>query len=207
MVVGPGLGQSRHAADTLARAISRPLPLILDADALNLLALEPALVQRLQNRAQPTLLTPHPAEAARLLQTSTGVIQGDRLAAAKQIAGRLHAAVALKAPAPCAHFRMGTGRSTAAATRDWRAAEPAMRSPVFSARWWRRGWKGARAMQLAVCVHGAAADVLVAGGTGPGRIDGVGARAGGATTAERSQRPVTARLCRTLRGRAPRVAS
>jgi hydroxyethylthiazole kinase-like uncharacterized protein yjeF len=167
IVVGPGLGQSRHAADTLARAISRPLPLVLDADALNLLALEPALAQRVKSRTQPTLLTPHPAEAARLLQTGTGVVQGDRLAAAKLIAERLHAAVALKGAGtvcafPGGHWSInGSGNPGLASGGTGDVLAGILGALVA------QGMEMERALQLAVCVHGAAADALVAGGTGP----------------------------------------
>jgi len=167
MVVGPGLGQSRHAADTLARLISKPVPVILDADALNLLALEPALAQRVKARSQPTLLTPHPAEAARLLQTSTGVVQGDRIAAAKQIAGRFHASVALKGAGTVCAFPdgawsiNGSGNPGLASGGTGDALSGILGALVA------QGVEAKRAMMLAVCVHGAAADALVAG------VDGV----------------------------------
>jgi hydroxyethylthiazole kinase-like uncharacterized protein yjeF len=160
LVVGPGLGQSRHAADLLARMISRPLPLVLDADALNLLALEPALAQRVKARTQPTLLTPHPAEAARLLQTSTGVVQGDRVGAAKQIAERLRAGVALK----------GAGTVCAFADGGWSingSGNPGLASggtgdvlAGIAGALLAQGIEAQRALMLAVCVHGAAADLL-----------------------------------------------
>jgi len=167
IVVGPGLGQSRHAADVLARTLPRPLSLVLDADALNLLALEPALGARVAARKAPTLMTPHPAEAARLLQTSTGVVQGDRIAAAKAIANRYNACVALK----------GAGTVCAAPEGTWSinaTGNPGLASGgtgdvlagivgAFVA----RGIDPWRALQAGVCVHGAAADLLVAEGIGP----------------------------------------
>jgi hydroxyethylthiazole kinase-like uncharacterized protein yjeF len=167
LVVGPGLGQSRHAADTLARALSRPLPLVVDADALNLIALEPALGERLKSRAQATLLTPHPAEAARLLSTSTSVIQADRVGAAKQLATRLHAGVALK----------GAGTVCAFPDQTWSingSGNPGLASGgtgdvlagILGALL-AQGYDAQRALLLGVCAHGAAADLLVAEGIGP----------------------------------------
>jgi hydroxyethylthiazole kinase-like uncharacterized protein yjeF len=167
IVVGPGLGQSRHAADVLARTLPRAVPLVLDADALNLLALEPALGARVASRKAPSLMTPHPAEAARLLQTSTGVVQGDRVAAAKAIATRYHACVALK----------GAGTVCAAPDGTWSinaTGNPGLASGgtgdvlagivgAFVA----GGSDSWRALQAGVSVHGAAADLLAAEGTGP----------------------------------------
>ena len=167
LVVGPGLSQSRHAFDLLARAISRPLPLVLDADALNLIALEPALAARLRARdpAHATMITPHPAEAARLLQTSNAAVQGGRLAAARQLAARLNASVALKgAGTVCAHpggawSINGTGNPGLASggTGDVLAG---IAGALIA-----QGYEAQRALALAVCVHGRAADRLVQAGT------------------------------------------
>ena len=56
----------------MALALERELPLVLDADALNLIGAHDALREVCRTRRVATLLTPHPAEAARLLQTTTG---------------------------------------------------------------------------------------------------------------------------------------
>ncbi len=147
--------------------IARPAPLVLDADALNLVALEPALVQRLRNRSQPAILTPHPAEAGRLLQTSTSTIQGDRIAAAKSIAQRFNAAVALK----------GAGTVCVSPGGEWSindSGNPGLASAgtgdvlagIIGALL-AQGYDGDRALRLGVCLHGAAADALVADGIGP----------------------------------------
>lgn len=66
--------------------------LVLDADALNAIAASPALAQQLTARAarqQPTILTPHPLEAARLLQTSTTAIQAHRPQACLQLGAKI----------------------------------------------------------------------------------------------------------------------
>jgi hydroxyethylthiazole kinase-like uncharacterized protein yjeF len=96
LVVGPGLGQSERALDLVRQALLSETPLVLDADALNLLGARPELAPLCARRASPTLLTPHPAEAARLLQSTTSAVQRDRLTAALQLAERYHACVALK---------------------------------------------------------------------------------------------------------------
>lgn len=91
LVVGPGLGQSDWAAALLQQALASDLPLLLDADALNLLAAMPALPKR-----QNWVLTPHPGEAARLLGTDTASIQADRFAALEKLIELTGATVLLK---------------------------------------------------------------------------------------------------------------
>jgi NAD(P)H-hydrate epimerase len=72
IVIGPGLGQDAWAKELLSRVLEFDLPMVVDADALNLIASEP-----MQKNAW--VLTPHPGEAARLLKSSTKEIQQDRL--------------------------------------------------------------------------------------------------------------------------------
>jgi NAD(P)H-hydrate epimerase len=87
--LGPGLGQGEWGSALFSAAISSGKPLVVDADALNLLAQSP--------RAWPgAVLTPHPGEAARLLGCSNAEIQRDRIDAAKRIAERFDAVVVLK---------------------------------------------------------------------------------------------------------------
>ncbi|MFU8787564.1 MAG: NAD(P)H-hydrate dehydratase [Methylobacter sp.] len=78
VVIGPGLGQSAWATALFNAAISAGKPLVVDADGLNLLAAAPL------SQAN-WILTPHPGEAARLLNCSTSEIQQDRFAAALSI--------------------------------------------------------------------------------------------------------------------------
>lgn len=96
LVAGPGLGQSPPARSAVARALERECPLVLDADALNLLGAHDALREVCRSRRAATLLTPHPAEAARLLGCTTAQVQQDRIAAALGLAQRYRAGVALK---------------------------------------------------------------------------------------------------------------
>ncbi len=67
VVIGPGLGQSERARGQLAAAIASKLPLVIDADGLNLLDLA-----SLSNRTEPLILTPHESEFARLFGASSG---------------------------------------------------------------------------------------------------------------------------------------
>src|SRR5690606_36396048 len=96
LCVGCGLGRAARARDSVDRALRSTLPLVLDADALNLLADDPALARLLPARHAPTVLTPHPLEAARLLQTTSRVVQSDRIAHALALARRSGAVTLLK---------------------------------------------------------------------------------------------------------------
>lgn len=97
VAIGPGLGQSEHAYELLKNALSTAvMPLILDADALNLVAKEPLFKKLLQQRKYITVVTPHPTEAARLLNTTTQMVQNDRVSAACTIASEYNSVVVLK---------------------------------------------------------------------------------------------------------------
>lgn len=97
LVAGCGGGDSMAAH--LPEWLHRAPRLVLDADALNAVAADPALLQRLSARiarGQATVLTPHPLEAARLLGCSTAQVQADRLEAAQSLAERTGCTVVLK---------------------------------------------------------------------------------------------------------------
>ena len=99
MAVVCGCGGGTQIEALLAEILSTPSPLVLDADALNALAESTALQALLIKRSKsawPTVLTPHPLEAARLLKTSTQEIQKNRLQAAKQMANQFICIVVLK---------------------------------------------------------------------------------------------------------------
>ncbi|MGH8321331.1 MAG: NAD(P)H-hydrate dehydratase [Gammaproteobacteria bacterium] len=89
IAIGPGLGQDDWGRILLARALDTPLPLVVDADMLNLLAAHPVA------RGE-WVLTPHPGEAGRLLKLTTEAVQQDRFQAAAQLVERYRAVVVLK---------------------------------------------------------------------------------------------------------------
>lgn len=99
LLIGPGLGQDARAAKLIAAALSAAaqVPLLLDADGLNLLA-QAGLGAARERAAQggTLVLTPHPKEAARLLACETEEIQADRFAAARRLARESQAVVVLK---------------------------------------------------------------------------------------------------------------
>jgi NAD(P)H-hydrate repair Nnr-like enzyme with NAD(P)H-hydrate dehydratase domain len=97
VVAGCGGGPRIGAA--LPRLLARAPRLVLDADALNAVAADPQLLAGLLargDRGQPTVLTPHPLEAARLLGSEAASVQRDRLGAARALADRTAAVVVLK---------------------------------------------------------------------------------------------------------------
>jgi NAD(P)H-hydrate epimerase len=97
LVVGTGLGQSSWSRDLFETAMELAVPMVIDADGLNLLATAQAGdIERLRNLAGRRILTPHPAEAGRLLGKSSSAIQADRVAAAQDLAVRYAAVVVLK---------------------------------------------------------------------------------------------------------------
>lgn len=152
---------SRHAAR-----------LVLDADALNALAADPALLALLHQReAGRTVITPHPLEAARLLGRPLETIQQDRLAAAQELARRCHAVVVLKGSgsviaAPGRLPWINTSGSAALATAGsgdvlagWLGASWSRRAtlPASPADPWQASEQAAR---LAVHLHGQQAQRL-----------------------------------------------
>ena len=108
LIAGPGLGTSARARELLVRAIAQTVPLVLDADALNLLAGDEVLAADVAARNAPTVITPHPAEAARLSGSTTAAVQGDRLGAALALASKFNAATVLKGAGSVLAFADGT---------------------------------------------------------------------------------------------------
>ena len=116
LVAGPGMGTAPPATDLLAQAMAAPLPLLLDADALNLLAARADLRHRLLERGAATLITPHPAEAARLLGTTVEQVQADRPAAVRALAERYQSIAVLKGAGTLVAWPAATGSTVGAAT-------------------------------------------------------------------------------------------
>jgi len=93
LVVGPGLGQSPWSEHLLHMAAASGKPMVLDADGLNILAAG----RQVENHQRDNwVLTPHPGEAARLLDISTAEVQADRFAAARALQQRYGGVAVLK---------------------------------------------------------------------------------------------------------------
>ena len=93
LVIGPGLGRSSWSEQLLQKAVATELPMVLDADALNILA-QGVVVPAAKD--YQWVLTPHAAEAARLLDVTVADIQADRFAAIREIQQKYNAVVLLK---------------------------------------------------------------------------------------------------------------
>ena len=160
IAVGPGLGQSPDARYVVKAALQIALPLVADADALNLIAASTTLQQAAGQRAALTVLTPHPAEAARLLGCTTAEIQADRVKAACEIATRYRAFAVLK----------GNGSVCAMPDGKWfinTTGNPGMANAGMGdvltgiiAALVGQGAEAKNALLAAVHLHGAAADEL-----------------------------------------------
>ncbi|MHB0926343.1 MAG: NAD(P)H-hydrate dehydratase [Gallionellaceae bacterium] len=160
LAIGCGLGRDMAAQKLLHDALNCDAALVLDADALNILALRPDLCALLLSRKAATVLTPHPGEAARLLACEIGEVQADRVAAVQQLAQKFACSVVLK------------GADSLCATRDGRLFVNQTGNPGMSAAgmgdvltgmiaaFIAQGMAADDALLLAVHLHGAAGDAL-----------------------------------------------
>jgi hydroxyethylthiazole kinase-like uncharacterized protein yjeF len=158
--VGCGMGHDMAAQKLLHAALNSEAALVLDADALNILAQRPDLRTLLIAREAACVLTPHPGEAAHLLACSTAEIQADRIAAVQKLAQKFACSVVLK------------GADSLCATRDGRLFVNATGNPGMSsagmgdvltgmiAAFIAQGLTADNALLLAVHLHGAAGDAL-----------------------------------------------
>ena len=160
LAIGCGLGTSIAAQKLLYEALKHNAALVIDADALNLLARQADLQDDLRIRQAATVLTPHPGEAARLLGCDIKEIQADRVAAARDLSQKFACSVVLK------------GADSLCATRDGKlfvnkTGNPGMSSAGMGdvltgmiAAFIAQGMTADNAMLLAVHLHGAAGDAL-----------------------------------------------
>ena len=167
LVVGPGMGIDSVAQRIMSGALRSDKPLLLDADALNLIAAYGVLQSALLSRKSATVLTPHPAEAARLLETTTTQVQADRIAAAIALAQKFKACVVLKgAGSVCASpdgrwwiNPSGNAGMSSAGTGDVLSG---LCGALLA-----QGVTAEQALNAAVYLHGAAGDLAAAQGAGP----------------------------------------
>ena len=97
IVIGPGIGQADAARGRLEHAVGQSVPLVLDADALTLLAAQPEMLARRAAAGLATVLTPHEGEAVRL-GVDPVLLRSDRYAAARWLAAKYGCVVVLKGP-------------------------------------------------------------------------------------------------------------
>jgi hydroxyethylthiazole kinase-like uncharacterized protein yjeF len=167
VVAGPGLGTSVPALELLRKIVTAASHLVLDADALNLVAAHPDLQQQVVRRAGNTVMTPHPLEAARLLGITSGAVQADRLAAARELANRFQAVAVLKGSgtiiaAPKGDIMINTTGNAGLATAGSGDVLAGICGALLA-----QGWPAWQTALGAVWMHGHAADMLVDQGVGP----------------------------------------
>jgi hydroxyethylthiazole kinase-like uncharacterized protein yjeF len=167
LAVGPGLGDTPDAAEYLDWALEQALPLVLDADALNLVATFDEIKSKLKQRVTSTILTPHPAEAARLLGCDTKEVQQDRVAAALKLAREFNAGVVLKGCGsisawPDGHWAINTSGNPGMASAGMGDVLTGMLVALLA-----QGVDERHALTGAVYLHGAAADCCINEGKGP----------------------------------------
>lgn len=167
VVAGPGLGQSAQALALLERAIDAPQPLLLDADALNLLATHPALQKRVARRDGTTLITPHPLEAARLLGSSAAQVQATRVECAIEIARRLCCVVLLKGSGTVIAAADGQAMINTTGNAGLASAGSGDVLAGICGALLAQGWSPWHAALGGAWLHGSAADELVQEGSGP----------------------------------------
>ncbi|WP_323802061.1 NAD(P)H-hydrate dehydratase [Nitrosomonas sp.] len=158
LIAGPGLGQSAQALALLEAVLGSPHPLVLDADALNLIAQHSNLAEKLNQRTAVSILTPHPAEAARLLNTDSILVQSNRMHAALQIAHKFNSYVVLKGAGSICCFPDGerylnTSGNPALSTAGTGDVLAGIIGALLA-----QGLHPGQALLLAVHLHGAAAD-------------------------------------------------
>ena len=167
LVIGPGMGDSVDAIRLVVKALDGDSPLVIDADALNLIGASPDLQARLAARGAPSVLTPHPLEAARMLGMTVSVVQADRLACARELALRMNAIVILKGSGsviagPGGDVLINPTGNAGLATAGSGDVLAGICGALLAQDW--PGWEAAAA---ATWLHGAAADALVDDGVGP----------------------------------------
>ena len=155
VALGPGLGRGEWASGLFAKALESRLPMVVDADALNLLAADP---QRRQN----WVLTPHPGEAARLLGTSVQALQADRFAAVAAVREKFGGTALLKGAGSLVLEAQGPIRVN-------RSGNPGMATGGMGdvltgliAGLMAQGLAPGAAAVAGVCLHGQAADACAA---------------------------------------------
>ena len=160
LAVGCGMGHDLTAQKILYHTLKLDAALVVDADALTLLARHADLQADLRARKAPTIITPHPGEAARLLGRSTNEIQAARPDAAQELAKRLHCSVVLKGADSLCVTR--TGKMFINKTGNPGMSSPGMGDVLTGmiAAFIAQGMPADDALLLAVHLHGAAGDAL-----------------------------------------------
>lgn len=174
LAIGMGLGTDKTAPRLMTAALSRDIPMVFDADALNLIASNPSIgaafkakTAGIPPQALSFIITPHPGEAARLLDVRNADIEADRIGAAHKIADTYNAIVVLKGSGtviatPGGHYAINPTGNPGMASGGMGDALAGMLVAFLA-----QGLPAIDAATLAVYLHGAAADACVEHGMAP----------------------------------------
>ena len=171
IAIGPGLGKSALAIEILRKVLLTNTACVIDADALNLISENADLLGLLQNRSAPSVITPHPGEAAKLLGISTTEVQSNREQALLRLVEKTKSIVVLKGAGTliatpqnqieiCQAGNSGMGSGGMGDTLTGILAALISQGQMHDLSPW-------DATRLGVQLHAHAADTLVAGNTGP----------------------------------------
>jgi len=176
IAIGPGLGKSELASQYLYEALSSTtIPLVIDADAINLISESTELLALLQNRNSRfpgrTVITPHPGEAAKLLKNTAEIVQSNREGCIQQLVELTQSIVVLKgrdtlisspqhSPVQCIAGNPGMGTGGMGDILTGSIAAIAAQGIRHEIDLW-------QATGIAVELHARAADSLVSKGVGP----------------------------------------
>ena len=161
IAAGMGMGQGAAAKKLLPRLLGAPAPLLLDADALNLLAASGAAQALLRKRKGQTILTPHPGEAARLLACKTQQVEDNRMSAAAALAKKFNAVVVLKGGGTVVADDGGVAICAAGNVGLARGGSGDVLSGIIAALL-AQGVAAGKAARAGVLLHAQAADILAA---------------------------------------------
>lgn len=167
VVIGPGLGQSSVALATLESWLPQNIPLLLDADAINLIAKHTQLQTLVTNRKAETIITPHPGEAARLLNIAVDNVQQNRPESAFKLAQQFQTICVLKGAGTICTNPQGDAFINTTGNPGLASAGTGDVLSGMIASFIAQGLTCLEAAKMGVFVHGAAADALVARGIGP----------------------------------------
>jgi NAD(P)H-hydrate epimerase len=154
VAIGPGLGQKTWGKQLLNHVLRTALPLVVDADGLNQLALKP-------KARKNWVLTPHVAEAARLLQCAVAEIQNNRINAIQQLQARYQGVAILKGTGTLVVNEFGQVQRCTAGNPAMATAGMGDLLTGIIAALVAQGLSLQEAAKLGVCAHATAADKLV----------------------------------------------
>ncbi len=163
LALGPGLGQSDDTAKFCKGLLAETtMPVVIDADALNILAKDTRLLAELAKDGRMVVITPHPGEMARLAGIKTADVQADRLEVARNFATRHHVSVVLKgARTLIAHPNGRVAVNTTGNPGMAKGGSGDLLTGVVAALLAQYPTEPEQAIEAAVFLHGLAADLAV----------------------------------------------